>query len=192
MQGIYSMIATIFFFPFVVRRLGPLKLFRVLALSYPLLYFTAPYLVLLPNSWRIVGVYGIIIWKCTFANFAYPANAILLTNSAPSLLVLGTINGVAASTASLCRAFGPTVSGVLYSVGLKLGYGGLVWWFTGLVTIIGAVISLKMSEKGGRMDETEKAPVDEEAAFDQVDSSHAVHSYIEADEQYEIRVHSRQ
>lgn len=188
MQGIYSMIATIVFFPYVVRRLGPLKLFRALAFSYPLLYIAAPYLVLLPNSLRITGVYAIIIWKCTFANFAYPANAILLTNSAPSLLVLGTINGVAASTASLCRAFGPTVSGVLYSLGLKLGYGGLVWWFTAVVTVAGAFISVGMTEQGGRMDEKEY--IDEEAAFDQ-DAS-AINVLVEADEQYETRVHSQQ
>lgn len=163
MQGIYSMIVTVFFFPLAVRRLGPLGLFRTLALSYPLLYFTTPYLVLLPDSLRTVGIYMIIIWKCTFANFAFPANAILLTNSAPSLLLLGTINGVAASTASLSRALGPTISGLLYSVGLKLGYSGLMWWFTGLVTIIGGFISLKMTEKGGRLDDEKDEQFDIEA-----------------------------
>jgi hypothetical protein len=162
MQGIYSMIATVFFFPFFVRRLGALGLFRVLALSYPFLYFTTPYLVLLPHGVaRTIGIYTIIVWKCTFANFAFPANAILLTNSAPSLLQLGTINGVAASTASLSRAFGPTVSGVLYAAGLKLGYSGLAWWGTGLVTIVGGVISMRMTDQGGRMEEK----ADEEEAF---------------------------
>jgi hypothetical protein len=163
-QGIYSMIATIVFFPYVVRRLGPLGLFRLLALSYPILYITTPYLALLPDTARTWGIYAIIIWKCTFATFAYPANAILLTNSAPSLLLLGTINGVAASTASLCRAFGPTVSGYLYSLGLRLGYSGLAWWCTALFTVLGAVISLQMTEKGGRMDvQDEKDDEDEEA-----------------------------
>lgn len=147
------MFATVVLFPIAVRKLGALGLFRLLTLSYPILYFVTPYLIVLPHRLRMVGVYLIIIWKCTFANFAFPANAILLTNSAPSLLLLGTINGVAASTASLSRALGPTISGFLYSVGLQIGYAGLMWWFTSLVSIIGIVLSMRMEEKGGRLDE---------------------------------------
>ena len=163
-QGVYSMISTLFLFPFVVRKLGALGLFRLLALSYPILYITTPYLVLLPESMRMVGVYALVIWKCTFATMAYPANAILLTNSAPSLLLLGTINGVAASTASLSRAFGPTVSGMLFSAGLGLGYSGLAWWCSAVIATVGAFISLSMTEKGGRMDVDEKEE-DQEVAY---------------------------
>ena len=166
-QGIYSMIATVFLFPIVVRRLGALGLFRVIALSYPILYITTPYLGLLPDSLRMAGVYGVVIWKCTFATMAYPSNAILLTNSAPSLLMLGTINGVAASTASLSRAFGPTVSGFLFSAGLRLGYSGLAWWCSAIIAFAGAVISLRMTEKGGRMDVDEKFDDDQELGFDE-------------------------
>lgn len=161
-QGIYSMIATVFIFPIIVRRLGALRLFRIISISYPILYITTPYLALLPESLRMAGVYGVVIWKCTFATMAYPSNAILLTNSAPSLLMLGTINGVAASTASLSRAFGPTVSGFLFSAGLRLGYSGLAWWCSAIISIAGAVISLRMSEEGGRMQTDEKSDEDPE------------------------------
>jgi hypothetical protein len=167
-QGIYSMIATVFVFPIVVRRLGALGLFRLVTISYPILYIMTPYLVLLPDSLRMIGVYGVVIWKCTFATMAYPSNAILLTNSAPSLLMLGTINGVAASTASLSRAFGPTVSGFLFSAGLRLGYSGLAWWCSAVIAVAGALISLSMSEKGGRMDiDDEKSEEDPEIAYEE-------------------------
>lgn len=155
-QGLYSMIATLFLFPFVVRKLGALGLFRFLAISYPLLYITTPYIALLSPEWQMTGVYALVIWKCTFATMAYPSNAILLTNSAPSLLMLGTINGVAASTASLSRAFGPTVSGILFSAGLKAKYSGLAWWCSALIALAGAINSLSMTDKGGRMDDDEK------------------------------------
>jgi hypothetical protein len=155
-QGIYSMIVTVFIFPIIVRRLGALRLFRLISISYPILYITTPYLALLPDSLSTVGIYGLVVWKCTFATMAYPSNAILLTNSAPSLLLLGTINGVAASTASLSRTFGPTVSGLLFSAGLRLGYSGLAWWCTALIAVAGAFISFQMSDKGGRMDIDEK------------------------------------
>lgn len=176
-QGLYSMIATVFLFPIVVRRLGALGLFRLIAISYPILYITTPYLVLLPNSLRMVGMYAVVIWKCTFATMAYPSNAILLTNSAPSLLMLGTINGVAASTASLSRAFGPTLSGYLLSAGLRLGYSGLAWWCSAVIALIGAVISLLMSEKGGRMDSAidEKQDEDPELACEETLLDHSEH-----------------
>lgn len=164
-QGVYSMIATVFLFPIVVRRLGPLGLFRMIAISYPLLYLVTPYAVLLPQSLRMAGVYGLVIWKCTFATMAYPSNAILLTNSAPSLLLLGTINGVAASTASLSRAFGPTVSGFLFSAGLGIHCPVLAWWCSALIAVAGAVISLRMTDEGGRM-ANEKSEDDEEVGFE--------------------------
>ncbi|KAB5532755.1 major facilitator superfamily domain-containing protein [Coniochaeta sp. 2T2.1] len=152
-QGLYSMFSTFFFFPFITRRFGNLSVFKLLSMSYFLIYLVTPYLVLLPERLQLVGVYLMIIWKCTFATMAYPTNAILLTNAAPSTLTLGTINGVAASTASLCRAFGPTISGILYSMGLKTGYSGLAWWSTAVVTIGGAYISLQITEVKGRLDE---------------------------------------
>lgn len=182
-QGIYSMIATVFVFPIVVRRLGALGLFKLIALSYPILYITTPYFVLLPHSLRMVGVYGVVIWKCTFATMAYPSNAILLTNSAPSLLMLGTINGVAASAASLARAFGPTASGFLFSAGLRIGYSGLAWWCSALIAVAGALISLRMTENGGRMDVDEKSEEDLEAAYEEHILDHcALDSAIAASE----------
>lgn len=167
-QGLYSMIATVFIFPIVCRRLGALKLFRTISILYPVLYFATPYFALLPDSMSKAGIYLLVIWKCTFATMAYPSNAILLTNSAPSLLMLGTINGVAASTASLARAFGPFIAGVLFSTGLQKGYSGLAWWCSAFIAVIGAIVSLYMSDKGGRLehDDEKSDEEDEEAAFE--------------------------
>ncbi|CAJ2513581.1 Uu.00g017000.m01.CDS01 [Anthostomella pinea] len=146
LQGAYQLSINMFLIPPVLKRVGPLRLFRFLIVGYFLLYVITPYLVLLPEKYRTVGVAFILVWKCTFASMAYPSNAILTANSAPSHLALGTINGVAASTASLCRAFGPTLAGILYSVGLKSGYSGLAWWCSALVAIGGAVVGLQIRE----------------------------------------------
>lgn len=151
-QGIYSLLSNYVIVPPVTRKLGSLRLFRIIALTYFGLYFVTPYLVLLPENWRMPAIYVLVVWKCTFSTMAYPSNAILLANSAPSKQVLGTINGIAASTASLCRALGPTLSGLLYSLGLKTGYSGLAWWFSAIVTIVGAYLSLQITEGGGHLD----------------------------------------
>ncbi|KAJ6444509.1 MFS multidrug transporter [Purpureocillium lavendulum] len=145
-QGVYSLLSNYLIVPPVTRRLGSLRLFRLLAFSYFALYLVTPYLVLLPDNLRMPAVYLLVIWKCTYATMAYPNNAILLANAAPSKQVLGTINGIAASTASLCRALGPTLSGFLYAIGLQSGYTGLAWWFSGLITIVGAYLSSQITE----------------------------------------------
>ena len=162
-QGVYSMLAQIFLFPFVVRRFGSLKTFRFVVISWPLLYFIVPYTVLLPRRFQMFGLSTCLLWKITAQILAYPSNAILLTNSAPSLLVLGTINGIAASSASLSRAFGPTISGIVNSWGLEIGYSGLAWWASGVISILGAVESLWIEEVQGRMDSLDL--VDEESSL---------------------------
>ncbi|KAF7541758.1 hypothetical protein G7Z17_g11870 [Cylindrodendrum hubeiense] len=171
-QGVYSLLSNYLIVPPVTRRLGSLRLFRMLAFSYFALYLVTPYLVLLPDRMRMPAIYLLVIWKCTFATMAYPSNAILLANSAPSKQVLGTINGIAASTASLCRALGPTLSGLLYSLGLQTGYSGLAWWFSGLITIAGAYLSSQITEGGGYRDVVlpeEEDPLLDEGLFTDYD-----------------------
>jgi MFS family permease len=145
-QGAYQLLINMFLVPHVLKRFGPLRSFRFIVVAYFLLYLTTPYLVLLPTEWRMFGLAVVIAWTCTFASIIYPSNAILTADSAPSHLALGTINGVAASTASLCRAFGPTLSGILYTIGLQSGYSGLAWWSSALVAIGGAVVGLRVPD----------------------------------------------
>lgn len=145
-QGVYSMIAQLWLFPFVVKHFGTLRTFRFVLLVWPPLYLAVPYLVLLPAKLQMLAVYVSLISKITFHVIAFPATAILLANAAPSSKVLGSINGAAASTASLSRAFGPTITGLLHSKGLESGYSVLAWWACGLVCVIGAIQSFWMEE----------------------------------------------
>ncbi|KAK2768287.1 hypothetical protein FQN54_000140 [Arachnomyces sp. PD_36] len=140
-QGVYSMVAQLWFFPFLARHFGTLRIFRFVLIVWPALYLVVPYLVLLPARLQMTATYAALITKITMHVIAFPSTAILLANAAPSHSVLGSINGVAASTASLSRAFGPTVSGLLHSKGLECGYSGLAWWACGIVSVIGAVES---------------------------------------------------
>ena len=145
-QGFYSMIAQLWLFPWAVRRLGTLRTFRTVILVWPILDFAVPYLLLLPQRYQIPAVYFFLIAKITLHVIAFPSMVMLITNSAPSTLVLGTINGVAASTACLARAFGPTVTGFVHALGLQHGYTGVAWWVMGLMCIVGAVESFWLEE----------------------------------------------
>jgi len=146
-QGAFQMFIYACVIPTILDRFGALRLFRFVAIAYFPLYLVTPYLVLLPTPYRMVGLAVALAWKSTFANIGYPSNAILITQSAPSPLLLGTINGVGASTASFFRSLAPTISGMLYAIGLKYGYSGLAWWFSALVSTVGAVIALRLQGK---------------------------------------------
>lgn len=172
-QGFYSMIAQLWLFPLLIRRFGTLDTFRFVMVVWPFLYFLVPYLVLLPTQIQSAGIYFCLLVKITFHVIAFPSSAILLTNAAPSKAVLGTINGVAASTACLARAFGPTVSGSIHSAGLKLGYNGLAWWAGGIVCAVGALESFFVEETDGRTD----GPSEED---EQTTCEPLLHSAVEA------------
>ncbi len=148
-QGVYSMIAQLCLVPRVVDYFGVLKTYRFVLMTWPLLYLLVPYLVLLPQRLQMPGVYLCLLWKITAHVFAFPSNARLIKNSASSLLVLGLINGVGASTASLARTLGPTVTGLIHSWGLEIGSNGVAWWASGLVCVIGALESLWIEEVDG-------------------------------------------
>lgn len=164
-QGVYSMIAQLWLFPFVVRNFGTLRTFRFVLLAWPPLYLAVPYLVLLPAKIQMAAAYVALISKITFHVMAFPATAILLANAAPSSKVLGSINGVAASTASLSRAFGPTITGLLHSKGLESGYSVISWWACGIVCVIGAIESFWMDESDPKeAAATTTAAVDEKTA----------------------------
>lgn len=148
-QGFWSMFTTLQVFPWVAQRVGPLLIYQVLAFFYVPVYFFVPYLLLLTGASRTWAIYIIVIWKSTIASLSYPANAIIITNTAPAEN-LGTINGVAASTASLCRAFGPTVSGALNAWGLAAGYAGVPWWTAAVAATLASILGLRIVDPKSR------------------------------------------
>ncbi|OQU95513.1 hypothetical protein CLAIMM_01702 [Cladophialophora immunda] len=151
-QGVYSIFAQFFIFPYMARRFGPLNASRIALTIWPLLYFAVPYLVLVPEHLQKTGIYAALLTKITFQAISFPSNAILLANAVYSKKVLGRVNGTAASMACLARAFGPVVTGLVHTAGLKLGCSGLAWWAGGLVCAAGALESFWMEDPDGRPD----------------------------------------
>lgn len=70
---------------------------------------------------------------------AFPSTTILLTNSAASLRILGTLNGFATMFSGLGRAAGPASTGWAFSWGVEHGYIVSAYFFLGLVAAVGAV-----------------------------------------------------
>lgn len=134
-------------FPAAINRWGTHRLYRFLIFTFAILYVLTPYTVLLQgDTAKLIGMTVLVMLHISYAATTYPSNALLLANSAPSLMVLGSINGVAASMAALCRACGPTVSGWLQSVGLERGVMGLGWWSAALVAALGGIEAIWLED----------------------------------------------
>lgn len=162
MQGFMQMFAQLILFPWLSKKLGSLRTFWITLSLYPILYILAPYLALLPERLRIPGLVFLLIGKVTFQSLSYPSLAIILANSSPSKRVLGTLNGAAMSSASICRGFGPTVSGAIDGVGSHIHMSGLPWWTIAGVALVAWIpgFMLKESDKRIISEDDEEALVD--------------------------------
>jgi len=129
----------------IFEHFGTLTFYQFCMFPHTISCLIVPCIDFLPPSFSMVGVCAAFLVRITFAILSYPCNEILLTNAAPSLLVLGTISSIAASTASLCRVFGPTITGLIYTQGVYLGIVGLARWVNA-----GVVCSVVFSALNGR------------------------------------------
>lgn len=138
--ALIGMLVQFLAFPYFCNRYGVLRSFKVIACIFPLAYVVTPFTALLPSlRAQEVGIFAVMIAKWWASIFAFPCSTILLTNSASSLGILGTLNGVAVSISALGRAAGPFVAGWAFTKGVETGYGILPWWILAGVSVGGAV-----------------------------------------------------
>lgn len=69
----------------------------------------------------------------------FPCTTILLTNSATSLNILGTLNGFATTFSALGRASGPALAGSAFTWGVRHGIIAIPWWLLAVIAAIGAI-----------------------------------------------------
>jgi len=127
-------------FPPVARNFGILNCLKVCSVVLPFVYLATPYTVLVerPGLQQVV-MFAIMTVKSFCSIFAMPCSTILLTNSASSLRILGTLNGVAVSVSAIGRALGPFISGAAFTWGLSKGYVITSWWTLATISVVGAI-----------------------------------------------------
>lgn len=148
-------------YPRLSARLGTVRSWRLSLLFFPIAYFLAPYLSLVPSAATSPppgSKDGVAVWLAIAAvlaiqvvgrTFALPAQTILVNNCTPHPSVLGTVHGVAQSVSSFARTVGPVLGGFLYGLGLAGGVVGAVWWGLAGVAICGFLASLFVREGDG-------------------------------------------
>ncbi|KAI9700854.1 MAG: hypothetical protein M1836_002224 [Candelina mexicana] len=139
-NGMIALVIQAVIFPLFAEWLGIWRVFLLVTILHPVAYFIVPYLTMLPpGHWLYAGIYGCLTIRNFLSILAYPVILIMLKEATPSPLVLGKINGLAASVGAACRCIAPPVAGWLYGLGTQIGFTGLAWWGSGLVAIIGAM-----------------------------------------------------
>ena len=117
-----------------------LNCFKCCAVSFPLICIATPYTALIQNSaLQQATMFGIMIVKSFAVIFAFPCSIILLTNSAVSLRILGTLNGFAVSISAVGRAIGPALGGAAFTWGIERGYVVTPYFMLAIISSIGAI-----------------------------------------------------
>ncbi|KAH8905880.1 MFS general substrate transporter [Coniochaeta sp. PMI_546] len=148
--GIACGIIQFFVFPPLCTRFGVLNCYRAAALTFPLVYLITPYTALIQDDKLRYALFMVIMLVKGFVVIVgFPCTTILLTNSASSLRILGTLNGYATSFSGLGRAIGPAMTGSVFSLGVQKGYMIFPWWTLAAVSLIGALPSWYIVEGDG-------------------------------------------
>ncbi|KAK4128137.1 MFS general substrate transporter, partial [Parathielavia appendiculata] len=138
--GIACGVVQFLLFPTLCARFGVLTCYRVATLIFPLIYFTTPYTALIRSTTIRYAIFlAIMLVKGFVVIIGFPCTTILLTNSASSLRILGTLNGFATTFSGLGRAVGPAAVGAVFSWGAREGYAVAPWWLLGVIAMVGAV-----------------------------------------------------
>ena len=138
--GFFGMSIQFLVFPPLCRKFGVLPCLKATLILYPLIYVVTPFTVLFPTPFsQQAAIFVVMCMKCWAAIFAFPCSTILLTNSAASLRLLGTLNGVATAISAIGRASGPFVGGLFFTLGIDIGYIILPWFLLAVFAIFGAI-----------------------------------------------------
>ncbi|KAF2755137.1 MFS general substrate transporter [Pseudovirgaria hyperparasitica] len=167
--GAFSMLVQFFIFPPITSHFGTLRTFKTCITIYPFIYLLTPYTVLLPTEHtRQAALLLAVLLKQSVSVFMFPCCIILLTNSACSLKVLGTLNGVAMTTSGLGRAAGPALAGNLFTVGVEMECVLLPYAVLAAVAVLSLVPAYFMAEcKGFGSSDEEEEEADEEEREDE-------------------------
>ena len=157
--GLIGMLLQITLYPPISARLGTLRSFQWFLIGFPIAYFIAPYLAVLPSStappepasgafiW--IGIILLLLLHTNSRTFTLPANIILLNNCSPRPSVLGTVHGIGQSVSACFRTVGPVVGGWWYGLGLDCGMVESGWWGLAVMSILGCCSAIWVYEGSG-------------------------------------------
>ena len=187
--GICGMVIQFLVFPAMARRYGVLPCLKIVAILFPVVYVATPFTALMPtNLGKQATMFVIMLLKCFAVVFAFPCVTILLTNSAVSLRILGTLNGVSTSVSALGRAAGPAIGGWTFSRGVEKGFIITPWWTLAAFASLGALPVWWIVEMEGPADKpnqnTEAIHDEDELSISSDDELGSPQQYTDSDDDF--------
>lgn len=145
-------------FPPVARAFGELAVLRASSHAFPIVYLLHPFAAMLPTArGRQLAVLVLMMLKGALSIAAFPCSAILMTNSAASVRVLGLLNGLAVSISAVGRGGGPALAGASFSLGADIQFGMLSWIVLALFGVLAAAPQWWLRQMEGFGDKPEAA-----------------------------------
>ncbi|KAH6619767.1 major facilitator superfamily domain-containing protein [Chaetomium sp. MPI-SDFR-AT-0129] len=139
--GICCGVVQFLLFPTLCSRFGVLTCFRAATMVFPIIYILTPYTALIQSdTLRYTIFLTLLLIKGFVVIIGFPCTTILVTNSASSLRILGTLNGFATTFSGLGRAVGPAGAGAVFSWGMRNGYAVAPWAMLAVIGVVGAVV----------------------------------------------------
>lgn len=127
------------------------------------MYILTPFTALIQHpTIRYAALLAIMLVKGVAVITAFPCTTIMLTNSASSVRILGTLNGFATSFSGIGRAVGPALTGAVMSVGVRHNLIIAPWWLLAVISAVGAVPAWFIVEGEGPVREESEGEEEEE------------------------------
>ncbi|ORY68617.1 major facilitator superfamily domain-containing protein [Pseudomassariella vexata] len=150
LYGIICGLIQFILFPTLCSYFGVLNCFRGCAVTFPIVYVLTPCTTLIEDeTLRFAALLAVLIVKAFAVIVGFPCTTILLTNSASSLSILGTLNGFATMFSALGRAAGPAMTGAAFTWGVKRGAIAVPWWILAAIASVGAIQAWQIEEQDG-------------------------------------------
>ena len=149
-NGVIALFVQAVIFPFAAARIGVYRLFLLVTLLHPVAYLVMPALLYVPESLLYPAIYACLTVRNILAILVYPLLLILIKEATPTPLVLGKVNGMAASAGAACRMAAPPVAGYLYAVGKRMDCTALAWYGSAVVAVIGTAQCLQVHRMRNR------------------------------------------
>ncbi|EJT74507.1 hypothetical protein GGTG_08347 [Gaeumannomyces tritici R3-111a-1] len=187
LYGIICGVIQFVVFPPLCNKYGALRCYQLSAILFPIAYILTPYTSLVPGEYgRFLALMAVLTLKGFAGILGFPCVTIMLTNSAPSLSILGTLNGVATTLSGVGRAVGPAAGGAVFTWGVN-GREYIVsgFWFLAAVAVLGAIPPWFMTEEPEvKMADSESSGSDsDEDEVEEEDDTASLAVYCEAPRQ---------
>ncbi|ORY55644.1 major facilitator superfamily transporter [Pseudomassariella vexata] len=147
--GILTVLFQLFIFRSLKAKLGNLGSYRGSLLGFAVAMALMPWVGYADSnppwglgsskSWLYVEMGAVLVIRNICAVGGLSSVMLLITNSAPTHAVLGTLNGIAQTLSALGRSFGPLIAGSLFSISIGVEPKGeaLAWGLFGGIALAG-------------------------------------------------------